>query len=97
MDYVEGESLDSCWARLDEAARADVADHVAGMIKQMGNVVLSIPRPIGGSPRCEGVWFSDYGVSSFQTIEDMEDWFNHKLDICEKYKQALPDTPRFKF
>lgn len=27
----------------------------------------------------------------------MQNWFNHKLDICQYVKKAPADTPRFKF
>lgn len=97
MDYIDGEGLDVCWERLDAEKRADVASQVAEMIKEMETVAVSVPGPIGGARRCWGTWFSDYGTESFQTIGDMEDWFNHKLDICNQYKQSVPNTPRFKF
>ncbi|KFY32517.1 hypothetical protein V493_00122 [Pseudogymnoascus sp. VKM F-4281 (FW-2241)] len=97
MDYVEGEGLDGCWARLDAEERADVASQVAAMIGEMGNFKLSVPGPTGGARRCWGTWFSDFGAASFQTIGDMEGWFNHKLDICNEYGQSVPNTPRFEF
>lgn len=27
----------------------------------------------------------------------MEDWFNHKVEVCEKYRRAPPDLQRFDF
>ncbi|OBT82739.1 hypothetical protein VE02_09351 [Pseudogymnoascus sp. 03VT05] len=89
MDYVEGEGRDVCWESLDAAKREDVAAQVAAMITEMERITLSVPG--------RGIWFSDYGTENFQTIEDMENWFNHKLDICNTYRQSLPNTPRFKF
>jgi thiamine kinase-like enzyme len=44
-----------------------------------------------------GPWFSDYGAASCETVKEMEGWFNHKLDICNIYRQSLPNTPRFVF
>ncbi|KFY64053.1 hypothetical protein V496_03486, partial [Pseudogymnoascus sp. VKM F-4515 (FW-2607)] len=97
MNYVEGEGLDVCWARLDAEARADVALQIANMIEELSTVTLTIPGPIGGARRCHGPWFSDYGAENFDTLAQMEGWFNHKLDICQGFSEASRTTPRFAF
>jgi hypothetical protein len=54
MDYIDGEGLDVCWSGLDTTKRADVADQIASMITEMGNLTLPpVPRPIGGR---DGGW-----------------------------------------
>jgi hypothetical protein len=32
-----------------------------------------------------------------RTIFELEDWFNHKLEICKTYNQAPSDIPPFSF
>lgn len=97
MDYIDGQGLDVCWERLDAEKRLDDTSQVAEMIKEMADVALTVPGPIGGARRCWGPWFSNYGAAGFQTIGEMEEWFNYKLDVCNQYKQSVPNTPRFKF
>ena len=98
MDYVHGRCLSACWADLDEASRSDATSQVAAMIQQMERVTLQVPGPINDTiSRFRGTWFSDYGAGPFHTLQELEDWFNHKLAICEKTKQAIPGTPKFKF
>jgi aminoglycoside phosphotransferase (APT) family kinase protein len=96
-DYIQGTCLSACWADLDEASRSSVASQVAAMIREMESITLEVPGPVGGENRSRGVWFSDYGAGPFYTLQGLESWFNHKLDICERYKQAIEGTPRFKF
>ncbi|KAH8902074.1 hypothetical protein BR93DRAFT_954145 [Coniochaeta sp. PMI_546] len=101
MDYIPGRSLDQCWSFLDDATRHDVALQTSTMIDSLQSMSLNHmpPGPIGGTPDApfRGCWFSDYGAGPFATLQDLEDWCNHKIDVCLRFNQAAPNTPRFAF
>lgn len=44
-----------------------------------------------------GRFFTHYGAGPSPTLSDMEDWHNHKLDVCVNLRRVPPDTPRFQF
>jgi hypothetical protein len=69
------------------------------MIEEMQSITLNHmrPGPIGGGAPFRGPWFSDYGAGPFDTLQELEDWLNHKLDVCLHLKRAQKDTPRFEF
>ncbi|KAN0074924.1 hypothetical protein V8E54_007535 [Elaphomyces granulatus] len=100
MDYVLGCCVEpDNWETLSERTHDEVTSQVAGMIEQMQSVTLNHmrPGPIGGGAPFQGPWFSDYGAGPFDTLQELEDWLNHKLDVCLRFKQAPEDTPRFEF
>ena len=96
MDYIEGQCLADIWNVLEPERRENVVRQVAEMIRQLQSIHLSTPGPIGGGP-CRGMWFTVYGAGPFQDRQQIEDWFNHKLAICKRLKNAKEDTPRFDF
>ncbi|PMD40169.1 phosphotransferase family protein [Hyaloscypha variabilis F] len=98
MDYIQGVCLSECWDSLDIASRSDITSRVASMIQELESVSVQAPGPIGGTEsRFRGMWFSVYGAGPFATIQKLEDWFNHKIDVCERFNQPIAGTPRFKF
>ncbi|GLA47077.1 hypothetical protein AnigIFM63604_000941 [Aspergillus niger] len=98
MDYIDGRPLDSCWDELSTDQKLDIANQTAQMVVKMQAIELSVPKagPIGGGPCC-GRWFSHYSAGPFETTSEMEDWFNHKLEICKAWRKAPQDIPAFKF
>jgi hypothetical protein len=88
MDYVSGCTIGDCWEALNERTRDEVTSQVAGMIEQMQSITLNHMRlgPIGGGAPFRGTWFSDYGAGPFDTLQQLEDWLNHKLDVCLRFK-----------
>ncbi|KAJ9219558.1 hypothetical protein DTO027B5_4826 [Paecilomyces variotii] len=96
MDYIDGEPLDRCWGDLSDEQKMDVAKQTAQMIIEMQSIKLLEPGPIGGGP-CRGRFFTHYSAGPFKDAAEFEGWFNHKLDICKKYKHASSDLPPFKF
>jgi hypothetical protein len=96
MDYVRGQPLDGCWEDLSEPSRLDITMQTAKMIMDMQSIEILQPGPISGGP-CRGQFFTDYSAGSFESKSGLEDWFNHKLDICKKYNQAPADIRPFKF
>jgi aminoglycoside phosphotransferase (APT) family kinase protein len=98
MDYIQGVCLSECWDSLDVASRSDITSRVASMIQELESVSVQAPGPIGGTEsQFRGMWFSVYGAGPFATIQELEDWFNHKIDVCERFNQPIAGTPRFKF
>ncbi|KAL2011440.1 hypothetical protein VTN00DRAFT_4158 [Thermoascus crustaceus] len=79
-----------------DEARADVAQKTGQIIHQMQSLVLKQPGPIGGGP-CRGSFFTDYSAGPFNGPSEIENWFNHKLTICKRCRQAPEDVPPFKF
>ncbi|GLA01387.1 hypothetical protein AnigIFM60653_011639 [Aspergillus niger] len=84
MDYIDGRPLDSCWDELSTDQKLDIANQTAQMVVKMQAIELSVPKagPIGGHSK---------------TTSEMEDWFNHKLEICKAWRKAPQDIPTFKF
>ncbi|KLO88697.1 Uncharacterized protein LW93_4508 [Fusarium fujikuroi] len=101
MDYIQGSSLDKSWQTFDLTTKETVAQQVAEVINKMQSTVLNhIPvGPIGRSQdeKSQGPWFTDYGAGPFDTLKDLEDWCNHKIDVCVMVKQLPPDTTKFEF
>jgi aminoglycoside phosphotransferase (APT) family kinase protein len=98
MDYIPGVCLSDCWDSLDAATRSDVTSRVASMIQQLESVPVQDPGPMGGT-QCpfRGGWFSGYGAGPFATIQELEDWMNHKLEVSQRTHHVIAGTPRFKF
>jgi hypothetical protein len=99
MDYIPGMSLDRCWSSLDDTTRLEVISQISSMIESMQSIPLNHmpPGPIGGSAGApfRGCWFSDYSAGPFETSQELEDWLNHKRDVCLRFKRIPRSTPRF--
>ncbi|KAI1876815.1 uncharacterized protein JN550_000887 [Neoarthrinium moseri] len=101
MDFIEGQNLHKLWPSMDEDARKEIVNQVAGIVTHLQSIpVDGLPpgpvREMSLEPWI-GPWFSEYGAGPFSNIEDMEDWYNHKIDVCLRFNQAPPDIPRFDF
>lgn len=96
MGYVEGTSLDKCWTELPQSKREDVVGQVADMISQLQSISLLTPGPIGGGPS-QGMWFTDYGAGPFTGPSDFEEYFNARLGIAKRTKNAASRIPCFEF
>ncbi|CAJ2502758.1 Uu.00g101520.m01.CDS01 [Anthostomella pinea] len=81
--------------------RDEVVTQVAKWIDDMQSKPFNKiqPGPVGGTGDSpwDGPWFTDYGAGPFANLEEMEDWYNHKLDVCHRLRQAFEDIPRFQF
>lgn len=108
MDYVPGRCVRDCWGELDDQAKGKVAGKVAHAIVEMQSKRLAddippgpIDRPADINPdepeTFQGPWFTFYGAGPFTSVQVLETWCNHKLDVCLQYKKAPSDTPRFDF
>jgi hypothetical protein len=100
MDYISGSTVEECWDSLDSSQRQSVTSQVSAIINKMQSTPLKkSPGPIGRiqDQKFKGPWFTDNGAGPFATLQDLEDWCNHKIDICIQFQQASPHTPRFRF
>lgn len=100
MDFIPGQTVEECWDSLEASSQESVAGQVATMINKMQATPLEIPPgPIGGTDghRFEGPWFTDYGAGPFETMKELENWCNHKIDVCIRFKQLPRRAPRFRF
>ncbi|KAF5645177.1 kinase-like (PK-like) [Fusarium sp. NRRL 52700] len=101
MDYIKGSTIDKSWQSLDMTAKETVAQQVADVIDEMQSTILN-NMPVGPIARAQddkfqGPWFTDYGAGPFDTLAELEDWCNHKIDVCVMVKQLPPEATRFKF
>lgn len=69
---------------------------IADMIKEMQAVVISQPGPLGGGP-FRGRFFTDYSAGPFKDSAKVQNWFNHKLEICKQVNQCPKDISPFQF
>ncbi|KAF4770961.1 hypothetical protein HAV15_012344 [Penicillium sp. str.  len=49
----------------------------------MQSVAILQPGPLGGGP-FRGRFFTDCSAGPFKNSAEVQDWFNHKLDICKR-------------
>ncbi|KNA98428.1 hypothetical protein FOXG_02786 [Fusarium oxysporum f. sp. lycopersici 4287] len=101
MDYIKGSTVEKIWQSFDTTTKETVAQQVADVIDKMQSTVLN-HMPVGPIGRAydakfQGPWFTDYGTGPFDTLAELEDWCNHKIDVGIMVKQLTPETQRFEF
>ncbi|KAI0141872.1 kinase-like domain-containing protein [Xylariaceae sp. FL1272] len=101
MDYIAGSTVETCWDSLATSDRESVAQQVSNAIEKMqAHRIDHLPiGPLGrgSTQKFIGPWFWDYGAGPFETLQELEDWFNHKVDVCVQVKQLPSTAPRFHF
>ncbi|KFH41437.1 hypothetical protein ACRE_078620 [Hapsidospora chrysogenum ATCC 11550] len=101
MDFIPGVVLEKLWPTLDQDAQKNIAKQVAQLIQELQSTSVSKYGlgPVGGSDGepWNGPFFTHYGAGPFSTLSDMEDWYNHKLDVSIRLRRLPEDTPRFRF
>ncbi|TVY52708.1 hypothetical protein LCER1_G008554, partial [Lachnellula cervina] len=100
MDYISGPTVGECWDNLDSSQQESIISQVVTITNNMQSTTLELPPgPIGATAgeKFEGPWFTEDGAGPFTTMQDLENWYNHKVDICIQYQQLPPDATRFKF
>ncbi|TVY21104.1 hypothetical protein LARI1_G001973 [Lachnellula arida] len=100
MDYISGPTVEECWDNLDLSQQESITSQVVTITNSMQSTTLDLPpRPVGATSdeKFEGPWFTEDGAGPFATMQDFENWYNHKVDICIQYQQLPPDATRFKF
>ncbi|KAF8838685.1 hypothetical protein BDN67DRAFT_62348 [Paxillus ammoniavirescens] len=88
MEYIDGETL--------------VASHFLEASHRLDSAVMSSSFAVSGGP-CLGLLmtphpgclFAGHGAGPFASYDDFTAWYNHKLDVSRRVKQASVDAPRF--
>lgn len=101
MEYIEGSTLASIWPQLDEEEKL----HVYGQVAEALNELHSAEAKFAGPFRDEdcppevsrGTLFTDYDAGPFETIRDLEEWYNSRLRVCKHFKRISPTAPNFHF
>jgi aminoglycoside phosphotransferase (APT) family kinase protein len=104
MDFVKGRTVEECWDDLSQAERVDVVSQVASMITALHSITLSQeqqqqqPGPVGCKTSvARGYWFPDAGAGPFGSKEQLQAWFNRRLEITQHFNQAPKDADPFQF
>ncbi|KAH7884140.1 kinase-like domain-containing protein [Phlebopus sp. FC_14] len=94
MEYIDGQTLDSCWDRLTLLSKLRIAWTLRSYVAQLRRLQRTVPGTLNGSS-CTGPLFTEYGAGPFASYDEMTAWFNHKLDVSQRMKQAPLNAPRF--
>ncbi|KAJ5888539.1 Aminoglycoside phosphotransferase [Penicillium taxi] len=105
MNFVSGSSVEDCWEDLSQSERKDVISQIASSLDNLHSISLPeqvpepiIPGPIGPySCFARGPFFIDAGSGPFTSTEELEAWFNRRLEITQNFKQAPLDSQPFRF
>ncbi|KAJ5517716.1 Aminoglycoside phosphotransferase [Penicillium expansum] len=103
MDFVRGIKIEDCWEDLNQIERKDVGSKVASIINNLHSLPIPegqelVPGPVGFSacvPRAR--FFPDIGIDPFSSTEQLEAWYNRRLEITQHFHQAPPDAAPFVF
>jgi hypothetical protein len=96
MEYVHGAVLSDCWLEMSEDRRQNVCDQVVGIISELQSLRIENPGPIGGGRSLDPTGlFSIGGAGPFDSISDLETWYNLRLRLCKKIKSVPQDMPSF--
>lgn len=99
MDFMEGETIEKVWDKLNFTERENVINQVACFMLYMRSIPV---RQIPGCQtcyrcECEGHWFKPGGTQAFDTMERMEDWMNQALDALRLMNTASRCIQPFQF
>ncbi|KEY74680.1 hypothetical protein S7711_05433 [Stachybotrys chartarum IBT 7711] len=101
MDYIPGTTVEDAFACLDRPSKESMVAQVADVIEKMQALTINHlpPGPIGRDldEKFQGPWFTEDGAGPFPTLQALEDWLNHKIDVCDMVYQLPPGTPKFQF
>nr|XP_023907922.1 uncharacterized protein LOC112019639 [Quercus suber] len=94
MDFIPGDLLGDVWSSMDVDARDMVCCQIRDMLKALQCPSLTEPGPVGGG-LSRGFYFTQYDAGPFESRDDIEDWFNGRLQVCKDFGRALKNAPDF--
>jgi serine/threonine protein kinase len=101
MEYIQGPTIESIWSQLGGEEQRQIYQQVCDALYELHSMELAFPGPFRemNSPAdvCRGPLFTDYDAGPFQTIHDLDDWFNERLLVCKQFQRISPTAPRFYF
>ena len=95
MNFIDGSTVEACWDTLSQTEREDVVSQVASIVNTLQSFQLSpqqqeLPGPVGCKTcLARGFWFPDFGAGPFNSKEELEAYFNGRLEISQLFNQAL--------
>ncbi|KFX92847.1 hypothetical protein V490_05156 [Pseudogymnoascus sp. VKM F-3557] len=92
MEYINGKMLIDVWDGLDEIARSRIQSQIYEYIRQLQNLEVETPGPIGGGISQAAI-FTTYGAGPFKSSTDLEEWYNNRILVCHDYFQAEDLSP----
>lgn len=75
-------------------ARTNVYQQLSEAITALHNQQLSRPGPVGGGIS-QGFYFTQYDAGPFETVHEMEQWFNERQRVCKDLGYVCEDEPDF--
>lgn len=103
MDFVKGRTVEDCWEDLSQIERKDVVSEVASIINNLHSIPLPkgkdlVPGPVGCQDCiARGRFLPDAGAGPFSSTEELQAWYNRRLEITQHFHQAPPDALPFVF
>lgn len=103
MDFIDGPTVEACWDILNQTEREDVVSQVASIVNTLQSFQLSpqqqeLPGPVGCKTcLARGFWFPDFGAGPFNSKQELEAYFNGRLEISQLFNQAPDTVPPFRF
>ncbi|KFZ01594.1 hypothetical protein V500_00690 [Pseudogymnoascus sp. VKM F-4518 (FW-2643)] len=94
MEYVQGDLVSDVWPGLSSERRLSIHQQVYEMIRELQRTRLAVPGPIGGGVS-NGTYFTDYGAGPFLSREELEEWFNERLLVCQEFGLVKATQPSF--
>ncbi|KAI0633123.1 kinase-like domain-containing protein [Trametes polyzona] len=104
MEYVQGDTLDSCWNDLYNWQKLRIAFTLRNYVRQMRQIrtpqtLQQVPGPITADPShplpCSTPSLGEYSVRSFNSQEDMRDWMNGRFRVSEYLYGERFEVPLF--
>lgn len=87
MTYVPGRTLHECWTSLSSEVQHSVGRQLSAALHELHSLKLEHPGPVGGG-MSHGALFTDYGAGPFDSVNDMEKWFNERLEVCRDFNKV---------
>lgn len=101
MEYIEGSTLASIWPQLDEDEKLHVYGQVEEALNELHSAEAKFPGPFRDKdcpPEVSrGPLFTDYDAGPFETIRDLEEWYNGRLQVCKHFRRISPAALNFHF
>ena len=94
MDYIQGDCLADLWPTLPTEHRSGIRRQVCDLLDALHHLVLLTPGPVGGG-KSRGFWFTDYDAGPFVSKNDLEQWFNERLQVCKNFGRVAKGWPGF--
>lgn len=94
MERIEGMILEARWPHLSFFDKLRVAWTLRSYVAQLRRLRRSVPGHLDGT-MCARPYFAFVGFTTFSSYTDLLDFWNHKLFVSKRAKQAPQDAKGF--